>query len=332
MIFVTRRDRQVLLSGLFVLGIYLGITSVGEALHIHALVVPSYINDSNIGLHAHRVRGPFLEASPEGFALFTTGLAAAWVGMRTSRPALRIFCGLIVICCLLGTLGTVTRAVWIGCGVAAIVAMVIAPRVRRYTIPGVLGIAVVLVLSFLFVPGLHSQASGRADSDQPIWDRLNSDRAAVEMLEARPLLGQGFGTFAFESFPFYKRVYSHPLTFVNAVHNVYLARFAELGFLGGGLWLISLLLALCQAVRGRRSGDMVIWRVLAVAAFVNWAINAGFVPLDYAFCNGVLWLLMGISASPAMAARTPLAPSEPEAEPVAAFALTAEQPRSLVPA
>jgi putative inorganic carbon (HCO3(-)) transporter len=304
-VFATRRDREILLGGLFVLGIYLGIGALGETLHVHAIVVPSYINNPSIGDHASRVRGPFLEASPEGFALFGTGFAAVWVALRAGRLRLRALAGVVVLFCLIGTFGTVTRAVWIGCALSAVLAMVITPKVRRYTIPGVLGIAVVILLSLLLIPGLSSHASSRADEKRPVWDRFNSDRAALRMFESHPLVGEGFGTFATKGFAFYQQANSYPITFVTAVHNVYLGRFAELGFLGGGLWLLSLLLALAYAMKGPRSGDLVYWRVFAAAVLLNYAINAAFVPLDYAMPNALVWLLLGISAIPVMAARAP---------------------------
>ena len=325
-IFPTRRDREILLGGLFALGVYLGIVALGETLHIHALVFPSYINNPSIGIHADRVRGPFLESSPEGFALFATGFAAAWLGLRTPRPRLRAVCAVTVLFCMIGTFGTVTRAVWLGCAGGMVLAMVMTPRVRRYTIPGVLGIAAIVIVCLVAIPGLSSQASSRTDSKRPVWDRLNSDRAALRMFEARPLLGEGFGTFATKGYGFYEESDTYPLTFVGAVHNVYLARFAELGALGGGLWLLSLLLALCYAMKGPRSGDLVYWRVFAAAALLNWAINAAFVPLDYAMPNALIWLLLGISSIPVLGPRpavrvarrepaepAPLVPREPVA-------------------
>jgi len=297
-IFATPRDREILLRGLFILGVYLGIGALGETLHIHALVKPSYILNPSIGIHNDRVRGPFLEASPEGFALFATGFAVAWVGMRTHRPLLRIFSAVIVLFCLIGTFGTVTRAVWIGCAASVLLAMVLNRRLRRYTIPGILGIAAVILVALVLVPGLSTLASSRAGDKRPVWDRLNSDTAALRLFEAEPLLGSGWGTFGTASIPYYREADTYPLTYVGVVHNVYLSQFAELGVLGGGLWLISFLLAISDAVRGPRTGDLEIWRIFTFVALLNWAINAAFVPLVYVMPNALIWVLLGISALP----------------------------------
>jgi O-antigen ligase len=297
-IFGTPRDREILLKGLFVLGIYLGIGALGETAKVHSLVFPSYISNPSLGIHNDRVRGPFLEASPEGFALFSTGFVAAWIALRTRRPQLRIFAGVIVLFCLIGTFGTVTRAVWIGCAASVLLAMVLNPRLRKYTIPGILGIAVVILLVLAIVPGLSSLASSRASDQRPVWDRLNSDNAALRLFEADPLLGSGWGTFGTKSIPYYQQANTYPLTYVGVVHNVYLSQFTELGVLGGGLWLISLLLALSAALRGSRARDLAQWRFFTFAALLNWAINAAFVPLVYAMPNALIWTLLGIAALP----------------------------------
>ncbi|HLI61654.1 MAG TPA: O-antigen ligase family protein [Solirubrobacteraceae bacterium] len=297
-IFGTPRDRVILLWGLFALGVYLGIGALGETLHIHTLVLPKYILNPSLGIHNDRVRGPFLEASPEGFALFSTAFAVAWVGLRTRRLVLRAFCAIIVLFCLIGTFGTVTRAVWIGCAAAVLFTMVWHPRLRRYAVPGILGIAVVVLVVMALVPGLSSLASSRASDQRPVWDRLNSDRAALRLFEANALFGSGWGTYGVKSIPYYQEANSYPLTYVGVVHNVYLSQFAELGLLGGGLWLIANLLAIGDALKGSRARDLASWRMFAFAAVINWTINAAFVPLVYVMPNALMWALLGIAALP----------------------------------
>ena len=52
--FPTERERRILVGGLTLLGAYLGLTTLFEAVGAKGLVVPHYIRIPNLGIHAGR--------------------------------------------------------------------------------------------------------------------------------------------------------------------------------------------------------------------------------------------------------------------------------------
>ena len=167
-LFRTEQQRRVLLIGLVALGAYLGFTALCEGFGVRALVFPRYINNPAIGIHYDRARGPFTEAVANGLALYACAVAA-FVGAVTwrTRRWLLLLCAGIGVVCLLGTLLTLTRAVWLGTVIATLATMLVAPQLRRYVVPtAVLGVVGVLAI-LLLVPSLAGQASQRAADQRP---------------------------------------------------------------------------------------------------------------------------------------------------------------------
>jgi putative inorganic carbon (hco3(-)) transporter len=295
--FATKRDRDYLLTTLVVVGAYLGLTALFEGIHLSALVFPKYIENPNVGIHFGRARGPFVEADAFGLSLFACGVASAiavrqWAGERKA-----LFAAMVLLLCAGGVIFTLTRAIWIASVVAPLVTVLIFRPTRRFFVPAVLAVAVVGGLAFVLVPSLSGEASKRADEQRPIWDRLNTDAAALRMVEARPLVGFGWATFEAEGPKYLRQAGGYPVTGAGLnVHNVFLSRLAELGLIGTILWLAALIGAIWLG--GIRAGPpwMLEWRMGFVAILINWLIVANFVPLTYAMPNAMLWLWAGIAA------------------------------------
>ena len=294
--FATRRSRDGLLVCLIGLGLYLGITAVLERLDLRAFVFPRYINDPSVGIHFDRARGPFVEAAINGFALYTCLVAAAMGWARWPRPALRTLCAVTIALCGLGVVLTLTRQVWVAAAVATPVALLVTPGARRYVVPALVLGLVVVAAAFTFVPGLQASASARTGDDRSVWDRLNSNRAAVHMLDEHPLVGTGWFTFQRDSGPYYTQAATYPLTTVPRPHNVFLSNVSELGLVGGVAWILALLLAVGRGVVGRPppAGDLKLWRAGLVAVFVAWVVVANLSPFGAAFNNHLIWLWAGI--------------------------------------
>jgi O-antigen ligase len=90
--------------------------------------------------------------------------------------------------------------------------------------------AVLLVLvAFAFVPGLQASVNSRTNDQGPVWDRLNSDAAALRMVSARPALGFGWGNFGKDSVPYYRLAGTYPLSSITVAHNMLLSNATELG-------------------------------------------------------------------------------------------------------
>lgn len=299
-VFRTPHDRNILLGSLVAVGAYLGVTALLETFSLKELIFPRYITDDSVGIHVDRARGPFAEAAANGLALYGCGVASMiaahqWRGQKRALLAL-----IVVGLCALGALFTLTRAVWLASLVATLLTLLMFKPLRRYFLPAAGTAALLAVASLVVVPGLASEAQERQSDLRPVWDRLNTDAAALRMVQAQPLLGFGWHTFSEASIPYMRQADDYPLTGAGLdVHNVFLARLAELGLVGGALWLA----ALCLAVAGSaiRAGPptMLPWRIGLVAIAINWLIVANFVPLTFAFPNALLWMWAGlVSARP----------------------------------
>ena len=293
--FRTARQRAALLGTLLLLGLYLALTAIFEALGIDSLVFPRYVLDPTVGIHEGRARGPFTEAVGMGLALFACGSAAMVTAALYRQRWLRATALVITLLCAVGVLLTLTRAIWLGAMLATVVTMLAAPQLRRYLLPTA-ATAVVLVLGALaLVPGLGERADERRGDQLPVWDRLNTNAAAINMVGARPLLGVGWDRFDEESATFFRQGADYPLTGEHAgVHNVFLSRAVELGLLGVLLVIAGFVFGVGRAIVRRGPPELVPWRFGLAAIAISWLVAANLGPLPYAFPNLLLWTWAGV--------------------------------------
>lgn len=292
------RDRAVLLGTLVTLGAYLGVTALIETTGPRGLLLPRYIDDPTVGIHFDRARGPFAEAAANGLALYACAVAACvaffiWRGRR-----MKIAAGAVAGLCALGTLLTLTRAVWLGAGVATIVTMLAARETRRFVVPVIVVGGMTVLLAFAVIPGLQTHAEQRQNDKTPLWDRYNSNAAAVRMIDRKPLFGFGWGRFQSESLDYYRQSPDYPLTTIRAVHNVFLANAVELGLVGAGLWLLALLIAVGRGIFGRDPPGLRGWRIGLVAVGVSYAVTAFTTPLTFTLPTLLLWIWAGVLWAP----------------------------------
>jgi putative inorganic carbon (hco3(-)) transporter len=289
------RERNILLGCLTVVGLYLGVTAIFETTGPHQLVLPPYINDPNVGIHFGRARGPFVEAAANGLSMYVCMVASALALTQWTRR--RWLPAATIAVCAVGILFTLTRQVWLAAAISVVVTMLLQPGLRRWLLPtAITGAAGVIVL-LLVVPGFQSRASGRLDAAGPVWDRLNSDAAAVRMIEARPITGWGWYSFGTESQNFYRLASDRPLTTVGRVHNIFLGYAAELGVLVTLAWIAALAYAVIGGLRRRGPPDLDLWRVALLSIGIAWLVVANFTPMGYAFDHSILWLWAGITWS-----------------------------------
>jgi len=298
LVFGTARQRNFLLAVLVATGAYLGVIAFLEGVGLTSLAIPSYIRNPNLGLHFGRARGPFLESAADGLSLYICGVAAA-VGFKTwSTPRARALCVAVMGLSALGVVFTLTRAVWLAAVIGTLAAMVVTPRGRRLLVPTLVAAAIVVVAVVVLVPGLESKASNRFDDQLPIWDRYNTNSAAVRMVEARPLFGFGWQTFSTTGPDYMRLASNYPLTGAgNEVHNVFLSHAAELGIVGSLLWVCALLGAVGGAIVRRGPPELLPWRLGLVAIFVAFLVVASLGPLSYPFPNLLLWTWAGVTAA-----------------------------------
>jgi putative inorganic carbon (hco3(-)) transporter len=293
--FGTRRQRDMLLATLVFVGAYLGFTAIAEGLNVKALVYPRYIIDPHVGIHYGRTRGPFGEAVANGLGLYACAVASAIAVYQWKRQWTRMIAGAVCVACLAGTIFTVTRAVWLGATLGTVIGMMCERRLRRSLLVFIPLGAVAVAILLLAVPGLSGKATSRLGAQGPVWDRLNTDLAAVRMVEQRPFQGWGWQRFTHSDTKFLRQSANYPLTGWNAeVHNVFLSHLVELGLIGTALWLWAFLLTIVAPMLRRGPPDIDPWRIGLIAITIMWLVAAMFGPVSYAFPNALIWLWGGV--------------------------------------
>ena len=297
-VFAERRQRLILLGVLVGLGLYLGLTALLETLHLNALVFPKYILDSSIGIHTGRARGPFLEAVGNGMGLYAGGVAAV-VGLVTWRdPLIRSLCVVTAGLCAAGVIFTLTRSVWLASAVASALALASFPGVRRYLLPVAAAGAAIALVALSSVPNLATSASEREHEEAPIWVRINTDHAALRMVEARPVAGFGWNRFQSDSPTYFEQSGETPLVGMGeGVHNVLLSHASELGIVGAFLWLIGFAMVVGGGLLRRGPPELRPWRIALLALAVDWVMVAAVTPLPYALPTALLFLWAGVVRS-----------------------------------
>lgn len=294
--FAEARQRRILLGVLTLTGGYLGLTALFEGVGLDAAVVPAYITDPSVGIHFGRARGPFAEAVANGLSMFGCGVAAVIFASGSRRGSTGRTAGIAVaVLCASGLVFTLTRGAWLAAVVGTIVALASFREVRRYLLPTMAGLAAVVGLALVAVPGLWEQVSSRSADREPLWVRSNTNHAALEMVQERPIAGFGWNSFPDESLPYFEQASGFPINGVGeGVHNVLLSNAVELGLIGAALWLGGLLLAVGGAIVRRGPPEMLAWRVGLVAFAAAWVTVAAVGPLAYAFPTLLLWTWAGV--------------------------------------
>lgn len=297
-LFGTAARRDLLLRVLVLMGLYLGVVAVLEMVGPARLVFPHYIVDPSVGIHFGRARGPFTEAVADGAVLGFCGFAAAAGAVRLPQ-SWRLVSVLTTGLCGLGVVLTLTRSIWLGTAVGVVVLFLVTPRLRRFLIPVVAAGAVAVVLMLALVPGLRAQAQDRTQDQRSVWDRQNTDTAAVRIMEQHPLSGVGWLRFLDVGSDYVRQSPTYPVTATHLeVHNVLLSRGAELGLPGALLWIASMLLGPVRALFRRVHGDLLVWQGVLVGAFCVGLAAAMLSPLGQPLPNLLLWIVAGLVLGP----------------------------------
>jgi len=310
-LFGTSRQRNILLVGLVGIGLYLGLTGLMEGLHLYKFVFPRYIANPNVGIQWGRARGPFLESTGDGFCAFVGAAAAVIALTRWRSTGARLLCYAAVGLDSATLFFTLTRGVWIGGFVGVVAAMMLQKHTRRIIVPVLVAGAILVAGTLAVSPTIRADAIGRAEQQSPIWDRQNTDLAALRIIEQKPLTGVGWENFINVSANYMVQQPGYPITGLGIeVHNVFLSHAAELGIPGLLLWLSAFVGALRWAFvpRGlRRRGKAVkeppdpelrLWQVTGFAIVLCFLVIADLAPFSEALPNALLWMWLGILAAP----------------------------------
>jgi putative inorganic carbon (hco3(-)) transporter len=292
-VFRTDAQRRVVMGTLVAVGGYLGLTAVFQTTGLNALVWPRYVVDPSLPDFNGRAQGIFLEPVTNGSAMFVCAAACA-IAYSTWRDQLgRAAAVAVLLLCAVGMFMTLERSVWIGASLGAVAGLAFAGQWRRLA-AGAVVVALLVGVSIAAVPGLQRRAEARRSNPMTIWDRQNLARAAVNMLEARPVLGFGWNRFQTASLPYFVQDPDFPLTaggFI--VHNAPLTYASELGLIGLTLWVLALALGVGRAAVQRGPPELGAWRagIIALGLFNLVVANAVY---PQTFVTLTLWLWAGI--------------------------------------
>lgn len=290
-------QRRALLAAMVAVGCYLGVVGNAEGLGIHALVLPHYISNPALGITQERARGPFLVSDALGLSMFDAA-ALSLVAYREFRARWAKAAAAAVVAMTPSVLlFTLTRAIWGGAVIAAVVVGLTNPAWRRRLVPLLLVGAVAVTAAVFTVPGLKAKVSARSSTVSSVWDRKNTNDAALRAVVDHPLTGLGWEEFSTEGPAYLRTPATYPLTGVGLeVHNVFLSHAAELGLPGALLWLVAVVGAVGGALVRRGPPELRPWRTALLGIAVLFVIDANFAPLSYALPNYLLWLVAGIVA------------------------------------
>jgi O-antigen ligase len=311
-LFAEERDRQLLLRTLTVLGIYLGATAVFEVLGPSVLVFPRYIMDPTAGILFGRARGPFVEAEADGMVLACC-LFAALLSVTRSRGRWRIASAAAAALTSVGALLTLTRSIWVGTVVGALVVIVIVPPLRRRIVAILAGAAAVVGALLLVVPGLTTTLLDRLTTERSVYDRQNVNAAALRAIAAHPVDGVGWMQWLGQSTDWVRQADTYPVTKVTIeIHNVVLSRAAELGLVGAGLWVACVLAGPVLAMLRRPTeASLEGWHPVFVGYACVWGVCIMLSPVPYVLPNNLFWLIGGmILRDHLVTARSSAAPTE----------------------
>jgi putative inorganic carbon (HCO3(-)) transporter len=299
LVYYDRRTRNVFLAVIVGLGLYLGVTSILEGVGLKALTFPSYINDPSVGIHFDRARGPMTESAGFGLALFECAVVSVLASRIWTRPAARHFAWLVAATCMIGTLFTLTRAVWIGVGAGILVACIISKEWRKRLLPPVIAAGVVLLVVLSVSSSISGQVDERAGNQRSVWDRLNVADAGVRAIEQNPAFGVGWRNFVGSGTEYFRLLPDIPQTGTTIdVHNALISIGAELGLVGLILWIGVLGTTVFAAMFWRAPPELEDWRIALVAMGVQWAVVGMFTPFAYTFSMFFMFTFAGIVAAP----------------------------------
>ncbi len=303
-IFAGARERAMLLGTLVGLGAYLGLTAIFESIGPHSLVFPRYIVEVGTSAGGEQAAGPFNATITQGFACFACATAAVIAVHQWRSRAWRLIAAAVAIVAFLGCFLTLERGVWIAAAVGAFAAMLASPALRRWLVPVIVTVALLVGGALLVSPGLSEHASARVEDKVSVWDRQNQTAAAIRMIAAKPLVGVGWARYTSDSLDYFRQSPNYPMTgFSNRniplpLHNSYLAFAVEIGLIGALMWIASLLCGVGGAIVHRGNPALRPWRLGLIAISVFFVVLAAFNPLQQPFTMIVLWLWAGVVLAP----------------------------------
>jgi O-antigen ligase len=268
---------------------YLVFIAIALFANAHSLIYPRFILDENLGFHADRARGPFLQAVANGVSLNILGILV--IALPQERKTLVRLLWLVL---PLAVLATMTRAVWISFAVSTIVLGFRLVERRLQAVCTLLAVAGVLIglLIGLSNHSLETALWDRTGERGPVDARLSVYDAGWAMFQERPFTGWAAGGMYAE---LARRMEGfHLRTFY--VHNTYLALLVEFGVPGLALYAILFFNLFRLSGHGPpgESGAVASLRKVWPILLSVYLFNAFFVDMAYQFVIGLMFTVAGM--------------------------------------
>jgi len=268
---------------------YLVFTAVAFLLDARSLIFPRFILDENIGFHADRARGPFLQAVANGVSLNLLGILALALSDKRRTAVLVLWLSLPV-----AILATMTRAVWISFVVSTVV---VGFRLTKRRLQcACIGLVVAGFLAGLAIgvnnSSLKATLWDRTGERGPVDVRVAVYDAGWAMFREQPLTGWPAASMYDE---LARRMEGYHLrTFY--VHNTYLALLVEFGVPGLAIYAILFFNLFRLARRGvaAESEPVASLRKVWPILLMVYLFNAFFVDMAYQFVIGLMFTVAGI--------------------------------------
>jgi O-antigen ligase len=273
---------------------YLTFMAVAFLCDARSLIFPRFIINENLGIHADRARGPFLQAVANGMSLNLLGILAIVFAHR------RRIVVLLWLLLPVAVLATKTRAIWISFAVSTVaLGFRLGVRsIRRACLTLALAGAVGCLALYMADNSLAGTLRERTAESGPVEARMAVYDAAWDMFQERPLTGWTAGGMYSE---LARRMPGYHLR-VFFVHNTFLSLLIEFGIPGLALYAI-LFINLFRL--GRFNASLPYQSPALVALRKAWPIllsvylfNAFFVDMAYQFVIGLMFTVAGILCAP----------------------------------
>lgn len=306
LVFCGDRSLHRLEAFLLIVLAYLTAISIFSMLNLQGLIVPRFITDEGIGIHADRARGPFLQAVANGLCLNLLGIIALDSFRR--RKLRGIFAAMLFLGVPLALLATKTRAVWIASVLSVLALMFFGStlKLRRIALAWcVLAFAGSGPMLLLYRADQYSFAQRIMDRS-PVDFRTEMYTAGWQMFVEKPVLG--WGNERDIQADVERRVRSfHPEYYV--FHNTFLELAVQRGVLGLGLyvWLMICLFRMAKTGTISKESDGIFsgphFRSLWPMLVGVYLLNASAVVMNYQFVNAVFFTIAGILSAQASVMR-----------------------------
>ncbi|MBK8437685.1 MAG: O-antigen ligase family protein [Austwickia sp.] len=286
------RDRRIFLWFLTFVALYLAWTTLAQFAGAWALVWPPYARVPAEG-SSFRSAGPFMNSEVNGLSLIMCGAAAAALAGMVRGPR-----QLIPLAGAAAALGscvlTMTRSVWLAAVLAVLGFVACRRTLLRWWWVAMVALVAAVLAAVVLAPELVASVMTRSTESSSVYDREATNAAALKIMAEQPLTGVGWRQFVDVGWDWVRQGDTSPMAHTHIeIHNVFLARAAELGIPAAITFVVALAVGPIGPLFRRRDGELAHWRAFAVAASAAWFAPAMLSPNPHPFPNFVLWLAGG---------------------------------------